>query len=68
MADCASIWWRRRYKERQKERENKPKRKWVPPEQYYGESAWESILFFTKGQEAVNKWRREKEEREVKND
>ena len=52
----------------QKERENKPKRKWVPPEEYYGESAWESILFFTKGQEAVDKWRKEKAEREVIND
>lgn len=71
MADYASIWWRKRYKERQKEREerkNKPKRKWVPPEEYYGERRWENILFFTQGQEAVDKWRREKAEREAKND
>lgn len=36
------------------------KREWKSPEEYYGEKAWENILFFTKGKEAVEKWKREK--------
>jgi hypothetical protein len=68
MADYSSYNAYRVAKIRRENKKNKPKRKWVPPEQYYGEKAWENILFFTKGQEAVDKWRKEKAEREVIND
>jgi hypothetical protein len=60
VADNISKMWRERYKRKQ----NKNK-KWVSPEEYYGEKAWENILFFTKGQEAVEKWKKEKLEREA---
>ena len=60
MADNISKMWRERYRKKQ----NKNK-KWVPPEEYYGEKQWENILFFTKGQEAVEKWKKEKLEREA---
>ena len=61
MADYASKWWRKRYKDKQ----NKKPKVWVSPEEYYGETRWENILFFTKGQEAVEQWKKEKLEREA---
>jgi hypothetical protein len=70
----AYSWWKR---QKEKQKEKKAKKPWIPPEKYYGEDEYKNILFFTQGKEAVERYEAEKRlkefeqkirEREVIND
>lgn len=60
----AYSWWKRQ-KQKQKEKEKKAKKPWIPPEKYYGEDEYKNILFFTQGQEAVDRYEAEQRLKEL---